>query len=73
MYGDSIFISLMNQYTPDSEKLKDKYPEINRRVNEYEYKSLVDYAAELGVTRGFMQVGETAEESFIPPFDLSGV
>lgn len=73
MYGDSIFISLMNQYTPDSEKLKDKYPEINRRVTEYEYKSLVDYAAELGVTRGFMQVGETAEESFIPPFDLSGV
>ena len=72
-YGDSIYISLMNQYTPDEERLRDKYPEISRRVKEYEYKSLVDYAAELGVSKGFMQVGETAEESFIPAFDLSGV
>lgn len=72
-YGDSIYISLMNQFTPDSEKLSERYPEINRKVTEYEYKSLVDYAAELGVTNGFIQVGETAEESFIPAFDLTGV
>lgn len=72
-YGDSIYISLMNQFTPDSEKLSERYPEVNRKVTEYEYKSLVDYAAELGVTNGFIQVGETAEESFIPAFDLTGV
>ena len=72
-YGDKIYISLMNQYTPDESVLKDKYPEINRKVTEYEYKSLTDHAANIGVTNGYIQVGETAEESFIPAFDLTGV
>ncbi|SEG25185.1 putative pyruvate formate lyase activating enzyme [Eubacterium ruminantium] len=72
-YGESIYISLMNQYTPDKERLQEEYPEICRKVTEYEYKSLIDYAADIGVVNGFMQVGETAEESFIPEFDLTGV
>ena len=33
---------------------------------------LVDYAIELGVENGFIQEGETAEESFIPAFDYEG-
>ncbi len=70
-YGDDIYISLMNQYTPNGE-LAD-YPEIDRKVTEREYESLIDYAAEIGVINGFMQVGETAKESFIPEFDLEGV
>lgn len=70
-YGDSIYISLMNQFTPNGE-LED-YPEIDRRLKGYEYKSLVEYAQNLGVTLGFVQEGETAKESFIPDFDLSGV
>ncbi len=72
-YGDSIFLSLMNQYTPDVKSLRKDYPEIARKVTAYEYKSLLDYAAALGVTKGFMQVGETAEESFIPEFDCRGI
>ena len=72
-YGDSIYISLMNQFTPDHELLGKDYPEIDRKVSEYEYKSLVDYAASIGVVNGFVQTGETADESFIPPFDLTGV
>ncbi|MCR5148171.1 MAG: radical SAM protein [Eubacterium sp.] len=72
-YGANIYISLMNQYTPDMEYLQKEYPEICRKVTEYEYKSLIDYAADIGVVNGFMQVGETAEESFIPEFDLTGV
>lgn len=71
-YGDNIFISLMSQYTPNHEVLLE-YPEIDRKVTGREYRSLIDYAAELGVTRGFMQEGEAASESFIPPFDGSGV
>lgn len=65
-YGDGIYISIMNQFTPLS-GLSD-YPEINRRVTEAEYDAVVDYATGLGVECGFIQEGETAEESFIPDF-----
>ncbi len=70
-YGDNIYISLMNQFTPNDALTS--FPEINRKVTSAEYDSLIDYAAEIGVTNGFMQVGETATESFIPQFDLTGV
>lgn len=70
-YGDTIYISIMNQFTPLA-GLSD-YPELNRRVTEEEYDEVVDYAIELGVECGFIQEGETAEESFIPEFDGEGV
>ena len=70
-YGDNIYISLMNQYTPNNE-LAD-YPEIATKVSDRDYNSLIDYAAQIGVVNGFMQVGETAKESFIPEFDCEGV
>lgn len=70
-YGDSVFLSLMNQYTPLPQV--EKFPEINRRVTEEEYDELVDYAIEIGVENGFIQEGETAEESFIPEFNNEGV
>ena len=34
---------------------------------------MVDFAVDIGVENGFVQDGEAAEESFIPPFDLEGV
>jgi len=70
-FGDSVFISIMNQYTPLSHV--EKYPELNRRITEEEYEEIVDYAIELGIENGFIQEGETAEESFIPAFDGEGV
>ena len=70
-FGDSVFISIMNQYTPLAHV--EKYPEINRRVTDEEYEEIVDYAIELGIENGFVQEGETAEESFIPDFDGEGV
>ena len=70
-YKDDIYISIMNQYTPL--KQVEKYPEINRKVTDKEYDEVVDYAIELGVVNGFIQEGETAEESFIPEFDNEGV
>lgn len=70
-YGDKIYISLMNQYTPLAQ-VKDTEP-LNRKVTEEEYDELVDYAIELGVEKGFIQEGDTAEESFIPAFDCEGV
>lgn len=70
-YGDTIYISIMNQFTPLSNL--EKYPELNRRITEEEYEELVDYAIEIGIQNGFIQEGDTAEESFIPAFDCEGV
>ena len=70
-YGDQIFLSLMNQYTPLPHAAE--YPEINRKLKKFEYDRLVDYAISLGVENGFIQEGETAEESFIPAFTNEGV
>ncbi len=70
-YGDDIYLSLMSQFTPNGE-LSD-YPEINRKVTVSEYESLVTYAQNIGVSKGFIQEGEAASESFIPEFDLRGV
>ncbi len=70
-FGDTIYISIMNQFTPIS-TLTD-YSELNRRITEEEYDELVDYAICLGVENGFIQEGETASESFIPEFNEEGV
>ena len=72
-YGDRIYLSLMNQYTPLSSLDKEMYPELNRRVTTYEYDKLVNYAIDTGVNCAFIQEGKTAKESFIPPFTLEGV
>ena len=71
-YGDAIYISIMNQYTP-MPGINARYPELGRKLTPQEYDEVVDYAIELGVENGFIQDGETAEESFIPTFDTSGV
>ena len=68
-YGDSIYISLMNQYTP----MPNVGSPLNRRVTKEEYEELCDYAVKIGVKNGFVQEYGTASESFIPTFDLSGV
>ena len=70
-YGNQIYISIMNQYTPMPAMAKD--PLLSRRVTKREYDRLVDYALSLGVEQGFIQEGETAKESFIPEFNGEGV
>ena len=71
-YGDRIYISIMNQYTP-MEGIGDCFPELNRTVTEEEYDEVVDYAISIGVENGFVQEGETQKESFIPDFNYEGV
>ena len=68
-YGDSVYISLMSQYTP----MPNMTAPLDRRVSAAEYRELVDYATEKGVTRAFVQEGAAASESFIPAFDLTGI
>lgn len=81
-YGNKVYLSLMNQYTP-FERLKEIFPErctkggdyreLCRKVTKREYESVVDYALLLGVENAFIQEGDTAKESFIPAFDGEGV
>ena len=65
-YGDRIYISILNQYTPPKGKLP--YPELMRRLTRYEYDRVVEFARSLPVENGFIQIGATASESFIPEF-----
>lgn len=66
-YQDSIFISMMSQYTP-MPHIASKYSELNRRVTKREYDSLINYALDLGVENAFIQDRKVAKESFIPEF-----
>lgn len=71
-YGDRIYLSIMNQYTPmKGIDLPDR--ELGRRLTTYEYQKVIDYALSIGITKAYMQIGKTADESFVPPFDLEGV
>lgn len=70
-YGERIYLSLMRQFTPY--KIPGEYKELNRTVTDEEYEELLEFALMLGVENAFIQEGEAAEESFIPPFDFEGV
>lgn len=65
-YGNDIYVSIMNQYTPLEHTAQ--IPDLNRRVTEDEYRRVLDFAEKIGIENGFIQEGGTAEESFIPPF-----
>ena len=50
-------MSLMSQYTPLESLDAVKYPELNRKVPEYAYEKLVDYAISLGVMQALYRKG----------------
>lgn len=70
-YGDSIFISLMNQYTPV--KSFEKYPELSQTPSRREYEKLVDYALSLGVKNAYIQDAQSSDKAYIPEFDFEGI
>lgn len=70
-YHNEIYISIMNQYTPLEHVAE--YPELSRKITDTEYDAMIDYAISIGIENGFIQEGETASESFIPPFDCEGL
>ena len=70
-YGDQIFISIMNQYTP-MPQVKDD-PDLGRKLSSEEYEKVVDYAISLGITNGFIQEEGTASRRYIPAFDGTGI
>lgn len=70
-YGNNIFISIMNQYTPIRNDFN--FKNLNRAVSNKEYDEVLTFACELGIENAFIQEGNTASESFIPDFDCDKV
>ncbi|MCH5138900.1 radical SAM protein [Clostridiaceae bacterium UIB06] len=70
-FGNSVYLSLMNQYTPMPQI--NKHTEINKPLNQKHYDSLINYCITLGIKNAFIQEDDTCSESFIPDFDLTGV
>ena len=70
-FGDNIYISIMNQYTPIISH--PEFPELSRPLTAEEYDEIVDYAISIGIENGFIQEGETCLDSFIPAFDCEGI
>lgn len=65
------WVSLMAQYLPMYRAAE--YPKINRPVTENEYNRVVDHLMDLGLEEGFLQELSSADEAYIPAFDLTGV
>ena len=70
-YGDKVYLSVMNQYTPPAYLSEmPEFKDIARKVTKREYTEVVDFALSLGIENAFIQDGETASESFIPDFGM---
>lgn len=66
-----ISVSLMSQYTPVFKA--ENYPVINRRIIRKEYEKVLNHFLKLGFPEGYIQERDSAEEKYIPDFDLEGV
>ncbi len=65
------YLSIMAQYVPCTDL--SAFSEINRKITPREYNKVVDYALDKGISKIFIQELSSADEKYIPPFDLSGV
>ncbi|MGL4773033.1 MAG: radical SAM protein [Clostridium sp.] len=70
-FGDKVYISIMNQFTPMYKALE--FKELSKPLNSKHYDSLVDYAINIGVKNGFIQDEGTATSAYTPSFELEGV
>lgn len=69
-YHNDIYISIMNQYTPNEYI---KFEELKNPLKETDYEEIIDYAVNLGITNAFCQMGGTVSESFVPNFNFEGI
>lgn len=63
--------SLMAQYTPNAEV--QNYPELNRKLYKWEYEKVLRYLERWEIDEGWIQSLDSANESYIPAFDFTGV
>lgn len=71
-FGDEVFFSIMNQYTPGHRASEfDEIRTTGRLADDYE--ELIDFCADIGITNAFIQEQGASSEDFIPEFNLNGV
>ena len=68
-YGDTIYMSIMSQYTP-MKAFPDALKELNRKVKKSEYERLTNYAIDLGITNAYIQDMSASGKDYIPEFNL---
>lgn len=66
----TVLFSLMSQYIPYGRAAE--HPELSRRLRPSEARSALHYMENLGL-EGFGQEVASADEDYIPPFDLTGI
>lgn len=69
-FGDSVYISIMNQYVPLHNA--NDYPEIYKPLNPKHYSSLIEYASYIGVVNGFIQDEGANTTAYVPSFKNEG-
>lgn len=67
----NVIVSIMGQYTPCYKA--SEYPEINKTITPLEYKRVIAKFNALGLKHGYCQDLDSADECYIPPFNLEGV
>ncbi len=74
-YSDSVYLSIMSQYTPLSDTLpsEKEYDCLRRSLTKREYEKVINEVLNMGVTNAYFQEGRVNKESFIPEFNCEGV
>ena len=82
-YGNNIYISLMNQYTPPAatasaashsspvQPAASAAPD--HPLSEKHYEAMIQFLVDQNQEHAYIQDSGTDSESFIPPFDLTGI
>ncbi|MBR7131041.1 MAG: radical SAM protein [Lentisphaeria bacterium] len=65
-----VLFSLMRQYLPCGLVSKENYPELNRRISDFEYETAEAALFASGIEDGFVQDAESAVKDFIPDFSV---
>ena len=73
-YGDSIYISILSQYTPTKYIMENNdYNELKDRIKEKKYNEIINFALDLNIKNCYIQDMNVALESFIPYFNISPI
>lgn len=70
-FQNNIILSLMSQYTPNERMNEHKL--LSKRVPASHYKTLVDYALDLGFDNFYTQESDSSDKGFLPDFNFEGV